>query len=106
MLVNVLRIQGLLKGPAIAHHPAKLHQKRWVAIDAENDLQEPQVNEATITTSLCNQLMIATQDLVRESSEVPVTLTVTSQVHFDIHFHTVELSSAQGITRSIINANG
>ena len=105
VLVNTLRIQGLLKGPGIAHHPAKLHQTRWADIDAKNDIQEPQVNEGTITTSLCSPLMIPTQDLVRESTEVPVTLTVTGLVPFDIHFHTVEVSSARAITRSIIYAN-
>ena len=104
-LINFLRNQGLLKGPVIAQHPAKLQQERCADIGAENDLQKPQVNEATITTSLCNQLMNATQDLVRESTEVPVTLTVTGPVPFDIHFNTVELSSAQAITRFIIHAN-
>ena len=101
-MVNFLRIQGLLKGPVVSQLPAKLHHKRWADIDTESDIQEPKVNEATITTSLCNQLMTATQDLVCESTEVPETLFVTGPLPFDIHFHTVALSSAQAITRSII----
>ena len=105
VLVNTLRIQTLLKGPGIAHDQAKLQQTRWADIDAENDIQEPQVNEGTITTSLCSPLMIATQHLVPESTEVPVTLTVTGLVPFDIHFPTVELSSAKAFTRSIIYAD-
>ena len=40
VLVNLLLIQGLLKGPVISQHPAKLHYKGWADIDPQSDIQE------------------------------------------------------------------